>query len=879
MTNTLNRTSKCGLTDAEVISSRAEHGSNAMTKSQRKGFWRHFLSNLNDPIIKILLAALIINIVFVFRTSDWIETAGIGISVFLATFISTLSEYGSENAFVQLNEENENYLCRVRRNGVVTEIHISEIVCGDIVLLSAGDKIPADGFITIGKLMVDQSAITGESIEFEKLPHRKETLSPQSRSALLRGCAVLSGEGEFEVAAVGDKTFMGEISREIQLDTRESPLKIRLSKLAKQISRLGYAAAFLVGSVYIFNAVVLDSGFNRNMILLKLTDIQFMLHTLLNAFTLGLTVVVVAVPEGLPLMISVVLSSNIKKMVRDMVLVKKPTGIEAAGSMNILFTDKTGTLTEGSLSVASLFTDTDDFSSVASLKSDAPQLFELYRINALYNTEAESQKNKIVGGNSTEKALVASLLPGDTKKQYRLVEKLPFDSTNKFSSAVVSVGNTKTFYKGAPEKLLSRIKYSIGKDGFPRRFNRTAFCAKALALTNGGARVILCAVGDSTRNEECDLTLICGIALDDKIRNEAKASVTALKGAGIQTVMITGDNRETAVSIAKKCGIFESVHNICLTSDELAQMNDDEISALLPHLAVIARALPKDKSRLVKIAQNNGLVCGMTGDGINDAPALRCADIGFSMGNGTQVAKEAGDIVILDNNLSSIVRAVLYGRNIFKSIRKFIVLQLTMNLCAVGVTMICPFMGIDAPVTVVQMLWLNIIMDTLGGLAFAGEPPLNSYMKEPPKRRDEPILNSYMVNQIAVLGIFTIALSLAFLKHPFFISKFRSAENNIYLLTAFFAFFIFAGVFNCFNARSDRMNLFAGIRENKPFTFIMLTISIIQIAFVYLGGSVLRTAPLYVDELKVAFLAATAVFPVEFLRKLFWKFIVKKPRY
>lgn len=868
-----------GLSDAEVERSRAEHGSNVMSKAKKKSFWGHFLSNLNDPIIKILIGALVINIIFVFRTSDWIETVGIAISVFLATFISTLSEYGSENAFSKLNEENENYLCRVRRNGKVQEIHISDIVCGDIVLLSSGDKIPADGFIVSGRIVVDQSAMTGESIEVEKLPRRDSELSPKSRSALLRGCAVISGEGELEVAVVGDRTFIGEISQEIQLDTRESPLKIRLSKLAKQISRLGYAAAFLVGAVYLFNAIVLDSGMNREVMMIKLADIRFMLETFLNAFTLGLTVVVVAVPEGLPLMISVVLSSNIKKMVRDMVLVKKPVGIEAAGSMNILFTDKTGTLTEGILSVASLFTDNEEFSSISDLKCRSPQLFELYRLNALYNTLAESRGSDTVGGNSTEKALISSLLPSDTEKKYRLIEKTPFDSTNKYSCATIAAEGVKTFYKGAPEKLLSRIKYSIDKNGCKRSFNRSLFCAKMLSLTNQGARVILCAVGEAGNGESCDLTLICGVALSDRIRNEAKPSVEALKRAGIQVVMITGDNRETAASIAEKCGILGKECNICLTSEELTQMSDGEISELLPRVAVIARALPKDKSRLVRIAQSRGLVCGMTGDGINDAPALRCADIGFSMGNGTQVAKEAGDIVILDNNLASIVRAVLYGRNIFKSIRKFIVLQLTMNLCAVGVTMICPFIGIDAPVTVVQMLWINIIMDTLGGLAFAGEPPLASYMKEPPKRRDEPILNSYMVNQIVVLGGFTIALSLAFLKHPFFTSEFRSAEDNIYLLTAFFAFFIFAAVFNCFNARSDRVNLFAGITKNRPFALIMLMISAIQIAFVYLGGNVLRTAPLYADELKTALLTALAVFPAEFVRKLFWKFVVKKQRY
>ena len=880
MTDILEKTKMArGLSDEEAARSREKYGSNVITLAKRKSFWSRFVSNLNDPIIKILIIALIVNLLFVIKTSNWVETAGIAISVFLASFISTLSEHGSEGAFARLNEENENYFCRVRRNGAVRKIQVSDIVCGDIVLLSSGDKIPADGFMVCGRLTVDQSTMTGESAEIEKVPRRGEKLSPKSASALLRGCSVISGEGEFEVAVVGDKTFIGEISNEIKLDTRESPLKIRLSRLAKQISRLGYAAAVLIGLVYLINAVVLDSGMDRRIILMKLCDVRFMLGSLLNAFTLGLTVVVVTVPEGLPLMISVVLSSNIKKMVRDKVLVKKPVGIEAAGSMNILFTDKTGTLTEGVLSVTSIFTDRESYFNLAEFRSAMPKSFELYRFNALYNTSCELEGREVIGGNSTEKALASSLLKSDIKKERRLLEKAPFDSDKKFSSAVVALDKPTAFYKGAPEKLLPMISYSIGKNGEKRSLDRAKFLTKMGEHTRRGERVILCAVGDKSYGERCELSLVCGIVLSDRIRNEARASVESLRQAGIQVVMITGDNKDTASSIAEKCGILGKECDICLTSDKLSKMSDKEVADIIPRLAVVARALPKDKSRLVRIAQEMGLVCGMTGDGINDAPALKCADIGFSMGNGTQVAKEAGDIVILDNNLASIVRAVLYGRTIFKSIRKFIVLQLTINLCAVGVTMICPFIGIDSPVTVVQMLWLNIIMDTLGGLAFAGEPPLDSYMKEPPKRRDEPILNGYMVNQILTLGLFTVALSLAFLKHPFFTSHFRSAEDNICLLTAFFAFFIFAAVFNCFNARSERINLLAGISRNRPFSFIMLAISVIQIVFVYLGGSVLRTVPLYLAELKTALLAATLVFPVEFVRKLYWKHVVKKSKY
>lgn len=879
MNYTIQDMKKTGLTEEQVERARREHGTNAMTPPKRAGFFSHFVKNLNDPVIKILIAALILNLLFVFRTADWVETAGIAVSVFLATFISTVSEYGSESAFAKLNEENENYLCRVRRSGRIMALPLSELVVGDVVLLSAGDRIPADGFLICGRLRVDQAAMTGESREVEKMPRRGEQLNPASSSAVLRGCSVVSGDAEMEVAAVGDATMIGSISREITLDTRESPLKLRLGKLARQISRLGYAAAILVGLAYLFNAIVLDSGMRWEVIALRLSDVRFLLTTLLDAFTLGLTVVVVAVPEGLPLMIAVVLSSNIKKMVRDKVLVKKPVGIESAGSMNLLFTDKTGTLTEGIISVSGLFTDRGQFDGVETLLKENPRLFDLFRLSALHNTSAELSGTDAIGGNATERALLLSVAPYGRDTNCRAVEKKSFDSVRKCSSASVTADGGLTLVKGAPERLLGRVRYSLDKNGRALPFDRVAFCEKMNALTKRGVRVLLMAYAHGLEREGGELTLICGVALSDALRREARPSVEALREAGIHVVMITGDNVDTARSIGTSCGIVTKETPICIDGEELAAMTDTRLAELLPALAVVARALPGDKSRLVRVAQEMGLVCGMTGDGINDAPALKRADVGFAMGNGSQVAKQAGDVIILDNNLASIVRAVLYGRNIFKSIRKFIVLQLTMNLSAVGVSMIGPFIGIDAPVTVVQMLWVNIIMDTLGGLAFAGEAPLPSCMKEPPKRRDEPILNGYMVNQIVLLGAFTVGLSLAFLKHPVFTSRFRYAADDIYLLTAFFAFFIFAGVFNCFNARTDRLRLFSGLAKNRPFLIIMPAIALIQILFVYLGGSVLRTVPLLSEELTVALLAALLVFPAEAIRKLLWRWFVKKPKY
>ncbi len=868
-----------GLSKEEVLSSREKYGSNKISTTPSKSFIKHFISNLGDPVIKILLCALVVNFIFVFRGGDIAETIGIGISVFLAAFISTLSERGGEKAFKQLSEECSKEDFRVRRENKIFNVPIEDIVVGDIVMISAGEQIPADGIIISGKISADQSAMTGESREVSKFVSSDNTLTPSSPSALLRGCTVLSGECEMRVNAVGDSTLLGEISREVQLDTRESPLKIRLTKLAKQISRLGYLAAFLVAVAYLFNTFFIDSAFNMQLVAIKLKNIPYLLQNLLSAFMLGLTVIVVAVPEGLPMMIAVVLSSNIKRMIKDNVLVRKPVGIEAAGSMNILFTDKTGTLTEGKMTVSSiLLADGNEFSSAVELKKKAPSVFELFDISCILNTSATITQNGIAGGNSTEQALLASISRLRTDKHPAVRSRCVFDSAKKYSSVTLSDG--RVFVKGAPEKLISKIRYCFDKSGKIIPFSAYShnFARQLSSLTSSGGRVILIGVGTAQAGMELpnDITLVCGVHLNDKIRHEARGAVNELKDAGIQVVMITGDNKETAASIAKKCGISDIKHHLVLTSEELSQLSDERLKEILPSLAVVARALPSDKSRLVRAAQELNLVAGMTGDGINDAPALKRADIGFSMGGGTQVAKDAGDIIIMDNNLASICRAVLYGRNIFKSIRKFITLQLTMNLCAVGVSMICPFIGIDAPVTVVQMLWINIIMDTLGGLAFAGEAPLSSYMREKPKKRDEPILNSYMVNQIIFMGTFTISLCLAFLKMPSITSHFRSSEDNIYLLTAFFALFIFSSVFNCFNSRTDRLRLFAGISKNKGFCFIMSAVCIIQVLFIYLGGSVLRTAPLMPRELMFTMLLSLLVFPAEFIRKLLLRLRGKK---
>ena len=895
------RLSPTPLTPQEVEASRQANGSNHLSAKRRKSILRQFWSNLGDPVIRILLGALGINLLFSLTGEgvDWFETGGIALAVLLATLISTLSEYGSESAFLRLSDACSRVSCRVRRRltdsaatPTVCEIPLGEAVVGDIAVLGAGEMIPADGILIRGALQVDQSAMTGESREVEKLPPRRGTLPPKDPTpadgwALFRGCMILGGGGEMLVTRVGDQTFLGRISEEVQTDTRESPLKLRLTKLAAQISRLGYVAAALVAVVFLLGVFLLDSGFDTAIILQKLSDWRYVWKQLFHALTLGLTVLVVAVPEGLPMMIAVVLSSNIKKMVKDRVLVRKPVGIEAAGSMNLLFTDKTGTLTEGRLSIGRIVTgDGKGYRDVASLRREAPGLFGRLAAGCLHNTSSTAGKGddgrlRALGGNATDRALMDAVLPfGEDPREVSF--RIPFDSARKTSCALIRSGRQNVLLvKGAPERLLGHLTDTYRSDGKKVSLDKTALIQRIHAMTAGGGRVILCAeaAGSGVRlpsparleaGEYGPLTLVCALLLTDRIRKEAPAAVQKLRRAGIHVVMMTGDNRDTARAIAESCGILGQGVDTVVDSEELSRMSDDRIREILPRLGVIARALPTDKSRLVRIAQEAELVVGMTGDGINDAPALKRADIGFAMGAGTQVAKDAGDIIILDNNLASIVRAVLYGRTIFKSIRKFITLQLTMNFCAVGVTMICPFLGYEAPVTVVQMLWINLIMDTLGGLAFAGETPLPSYLEEKPKRRDEPILNRYMIGEIAWLGCFTVALCLLFLKLPAITSQFRTAADSIYLLTAFFALFIFASVFNCFNARTDRLNILAGLSRNKGFCLIMIAVLTVQILFVYVGGAVLRTVPLTVHEMKTTFLLALTVFPAELVRKL-WR--------
>ncbi len=845
-----------GLTQAEVIASREKNGSNALEREKSKGIFIKFLENLSDPIIRVLMIAVVLEIIFTLGRCNWLEVGGIIAAVIIATAVSTVSEYGSERAFMKMREESENARARVIRSGEITEIPIADIVVGDLLCISAGETVAADGVIVYGKATVDQSALNGESREVRKQPSNSTHRGLDSENSIFRGSLVSGGEAVIRVEGVGKETYYGMVARDIQAQTRESPLKRRLSELAKAISKLGYLMAAIVGLSYLFFTVIHGNGYDPALIGAMLKDGREMVGILTHALTLMITVVVVAVPEGLPMMITVVLSANMKRMLNDSVMVKKLVGIETAGSMNILFTDKTGTLTVGRPSVERVITVSGIYKNASALRCES-ECSRWLNISAKEGTSGVSG----TGGNSTDRAF-SEFFREEKGGEASVKSRVDFSSERKFSSVELITGES--VIKGAPDILLKYCSYALDKNDRKIVFDGERIMREYRSAAMTGERVIAVIMRDTDNN----YVFIALVVMKDKLRRDALRSVDRLRAAGIQTVMITGDGRETAAAIAAECGIIKGGYGRIITHEQLDSMSDSEIRAILPELRVVARALPSDKSRLVKIAQEADLVVGMTGDGINDAPALKLADVGFAMGSGTDIAKGAGDIIILNNSLSAICSTVLYGRTIFKSIRKFISFQLMMNLVACGVSLIGQFIGVENPITIIQMLWINIIMDTLGGLAFAGEAPLEYYMMEPPKARNEKILSRDMLNQILITGGYTLIMCIAFLRLDFFSSLFRASPQNTCFLTGFYCLFIFSGIFNCFNARSERMSLLSNICKNRGFLAIMLLIAVIQIAMIYFGGEIFRSVPLSFRELLNVILMALSVIPFDMVRRI-----------
>ncbi len=852
-----------GLNEKQVVESRKTYGTNEIKKSKTNTFLSMLIESLGDPIIKILLIALMIKTVFLFRNFDWFETLGILIAIFLASFISTISEYGSEKAFKRLQEESSKLKCRVKRNGKIKEIAIEEIVKDDLVILQYGDKIPADGILIKGELSVDESSLNGESKEIHKESFKVGNVKPKNK--LFRGTLVCSGNAIMKVTLVGDKTFYGKIASELKEKNDDSPLRIRLRNLAKIISTFGYIGAFLASVSYLFSVIVVNNSFMLEKIIDTVTNVPVMMEHIIYALTLSVTIIIVSVPEGLPMMITLVLSSNMRRMLKNNVLVRRLVGIETAGNINILFSDKTGTLTTGKLKVTGIIDGSLNEYKNENQIIHKKRYYDLLRVSMVVNNMSCYDENKVVGGNVTDRCLLEFLRPCNFD-YVKKIKTIPFDSKSKYMITVLDDKKARNLIKGAPEKIIPNCNYYYNEDAVKIPLKDKKMLQKQVEYhTKKGSRVLALAISNNLNEKDFkELCLVAIIIIKDEIRKDAIEGISMVSSAGVNTVMITGDNKDTAVAIASEMGIVNGSDDVVLTSDELNEMSDLQIKKIIPKLKIVARSLPQDKSRLVRVAREMNLVVGMTGDGVNDAPALKHADVGFAMGSGSEVSKEASDIVILDNNFLSISKAVLFGRTIFKSIRKFIIFQLTVNLCALSISIIGPFIGVDTPVTVIQMLWINMVMDTLAGLAFAFEPPLKEYMKEKPKKKDENIMNGYMLNEILITGIYTTILCVLFLKFPVIRNQF---SNQSSFMTAFFGLFIFAGIFNCFNAHTSRMNILAHLLKNKMFIIVISFISVVQIIMIYYGGSIFRTVPLSVKEFIIMFLLSFTVVPVDVLRK------------
>ncbi|WDV45602.1 calcium-translocating P-type ATPase, PMCA-type [Clostridiaceae bacterium M8S5] len=876
-----------GLSSSQVEESKNKFGTNTLSEIETETFWDKLKGNFEDPIIKILVVALVIDVIFYFLGQvEWFEPLGIAIAVLIATLVGTYSEFSNEQSFQKLQEEASRIKCKVYRDGNVSEIPINDIVKGDYILVQTGDKIPVDGVLVDGHISVDQSVLNGESKEAQKHVPNEGYAYKDGQSDFLdeykvfRGTVVVEGEAIVEAKTIGDSSFYGQLAKELQAEDRESPLKVKLGDLADGISKFGYIGGSLIAASFMFKKIVLNSLANGTPILdyFASGNLGTAVSDVVTAIILAIIIIVVAVPEGLPMMIAMVLSLNMKKLLKDNILVRKLIGIETAGSLNILFSDKTGTITKGLLEVVLLCDgDNNQYDS----NSDIPEkLGKVVDVSISQNTNAvlniqENGEKVVLGGNSTERALLHFISDDIGKYNLNTVDNIPFNSKDKFSATQVEGEYNLTLVKGAPEKILTSCTTYYDKDGNKQTFGKDKLETinnKINELAGRAIRVLALATTDKAVGTELfeEMTFVGIVGIRDDLRAESVQAIGEALDAGIQVVMITGDRKETAMAIAKEANLLQKDTDIVLTSNELQKLSDEELKKMLKDIRVIARALPTDKSRLVRIAQSLDLVVGMTGDGVNDSPALKKADVGFAMGSGTEVAKEAGDIVILDDNFNSIAKTVLYGRTIYNSIRKFIVYQLTVNVGAILIAFIGPFIGVDLPLSMTQMLWVNLVMDTLAALSFGGEAALRKYMREKPKSRTEAIINKDMWSSILTNGGLIALLSVLFLKLDFFKELFRTGptgKEDIYYLTGFFSFFIFLNVFNMFNARTTELNLFAHIRENKGFLKVVGVIVVVQVVMAYIGGDILRTAGLTLKEWLTVAGLAIVIIPVDLIRK------------
>ena len=861
-----------GLSDSQVNKSKQDFGTNALAKKETESLWSMFIGAFDDIWIKVLCAALVMKIVIsvigVFvpalaGENDVVEIISIVLAIALATGFSTLSEYRNSSRSEALQEEYNKTYAKVVRNGKLVNILTSEIVKGDTILVQAGDKVPTDGVLFEGHIKVSQAALNGESRDENKTAadnlDEAESTDYASANKVFMGSVVTSGEGYMVATVIGDASELGKINKaltdESEEDERKDTSSLKLEVVAAGIGKLGVSAAAIAGVLdVVLNLIRTDEP----------VTVVFVLLLVAEAVMLMASIVIMAVPEGLPMMNSLVQSMNTESMYKKNILVSHKAAFSDSAYMNVLFSDKTGTITQGNLSLVEFIT--GDGKIVDHIPNQ--EFIEAITLNNL----AKISEGKPIGSNNMDRALLGYALEhgyDDSKNDPDKVADISgFDSEKK--CATVTLKNGLVYWKGATENIIGKVTHYMLPSGEEKEF--TAADKKAVEdqmLAQAKRTMKLLSVAKIADGKTVLMAVLC---LRDNVRTDAVETVEILNNAGIQVVMVTGDAEETAVAIAKEAGILKDEKNdVVLTHEELEQMSDEELKKKLPNLRVVSRAKPLDKKRLVSISQQLDNVCGMTGDGVNDAPALKQADIGFAMGDGTAVAQEAGDVVILNNSLTSIKDCVLNSRTMSKSVGKFLIFQLTVNISTLLMNIIAPILGWTEPFSIVQILWINLIMDTLAAMAFGGEPILDRYMNEKPALRKDNILTTYIKSAIGTSSVFITLGSILILENiggiTDFVTPAGCADPELYEKTFMFAFFIYSIIFNSLNTRSEKFNVFEHIRENKNFIIVMGAIFVLQTIIIEIGGQVFSTTTLNAKALLVSMLLTVLIIPVDMVRK------------